>query len=126
VLGLHVIDDSGCVHWLYRSGNCHRYGLEKDFETNKLLKFRKNRNILTLTIGYYRRLKISRYVFFYFKKWFALATIHAFKVEKWPIQYSHWSLYFIMDSNVIYIIEKGKNSAFKRYKNFGGKLQFLT
>ncbi len=30
-----------------------------------------------------------------------------------------------MNPSDIYIIEKGKSSAFKRYKNFGGKLQFL-
>jgi hypothetical protein len=57
---------------------------------------------LILIIGYYRGLKISRYVFFFFEKLFARATIHVFKVEKWPIQYSHWSLYFIMDPSDIY------------------------
>ncbi len=95
--------------------------------SNRILKRKRMRNDEDLEnlIGYHRKLKISLNVFFYFEKLFARATIHVSKVGKWPIQYSHWSLYFIMDPSDIYIIEKGKRSAFKRYKNFGGKLQFL-
>jgi hypothetical protein len=36
----------------------------------------ENENVSILMIGYYRGLKISRYVFFYFEKLFARATIH--------------------------------------------------
>ncbi len=73
------------------------------FRVGKSVSGTENKNIPILIIGYYRRLKISRHVFFYFKKLSARATIHVSKVKKRPIQYSHWSLYFIMDPSDIYI-----------------------
>jgi hypothetical protein len=95
------------------------------FGVGKSVSGPENENVSILIIGCYRGLKISRYVFFYFEKLFARATIHVSKVEKRPIHYSLWSLYFIMDPSDKYIIEKSKSSAFKRYRNFGGKLEFL-
>jgi hypothetical protein len=52
------------------------------FGVEKSVSGPENGNILTLIIGYYRRLKINRNVFFYFEKLFARATIHVSKVEK--------------------------------------------
>jgi hypothetical protein len=52
------------------------------FGVGKSLSGPENEKVSILMIGYFRGLKISRYVFFYFEKSFAPATIHVFKVEK--------------------------------------------
>jgi hypothetical protein len=52
------------------------------FGVGKSVSDPKNENISILIIGYYRGLKISRYVLFYFEKLFVRAMIHVSKVEK--------------------------------------------
>ncbi len=72
------------------------------FGVGKSVSGPEKRNISILIIGYHRRLKISRYVFFYFEKLFARATIHVSKVEN--NQYSTATGHFIsLWIQVIYI-----------------------